>query len=77
VGHWECDTVSNAIVEGLQSFAGRVKTLTYDNGKEIALHIQINQALKSTGYFARPYASWKQSYSKNINGLLSQYVLKN
>ena len=76
VAYKTSELVSNAIVEGLQPFAGRVKTLTYDNGKEFASHIQIDQALKSTGYFARPFASWERGSNENFNGLLRQYVPK-
>ena len=76
VAHKTSDLVSRAIVEGLQPFADRVKTLTYDNGKEFAAHIQIDQALKSTGYFARPFASWERGSNENFNGLLRQYVPK-
>ena len=31
--------------------------LTYDNGKEFSGHARIDEALGSTGYFARPFAS--------------------
>ena len=54
----------------------RVITLTYDNGKEFAGHIQIDQALNSTSYFARPFASWERGSNENFNGLLRQYVPK-
>ena len=76
VAHKTSDLVSRAIVEGLQPFANRVKTLTYDNGKEFAAHIQIDQELNSTGYFARPFASWERGSNENFNGLLRQYVPK-
>jgi len=45
VAHKTSELVSKAIMEGLQPFADRVKTLTYDNGKEFASHIQIDQTL--------------------------------
>jgi IS30 family transposase len=76
VAHKTSDLVSRAIVEGLQPFAKRVKTLTYDNGKEFAAHIQTDQALNSTGYFARPFVSWERGSNENFNGLLRQYVPK-
>ena len=76
VTHKTSDLVSRAIVEGLQPFANRVKTLTYDNSKEFAAHIQIDQALNSTGYFSRPFASWERGSNENFNGLLRQYVPK-
>jgi IS30 family transposase len=70
------DLVSRAIVGGLQPFEDRVKTLTYDSGKEFATHIQIDQALKGTGYFARPFASWERGSKENFNGSLHQSVRK-
>jgi len=41
------ELVSRAIIEGLRPYMVRVITLTYDNGKEFAGHIQIDQALNS------------------------------
>jgi IS30 family transposase len=70
------ELVSRAIVEGLQSFANRVKTLTYDNGKEFAAHIQIDQEPNSMGYFAKPFASWERGSIEKLNGLLPKYVPK-
>ena len=76
VTHKTSELVSQAIIEGLGPYAPRVKTLTYDNGKEFASHTQIDQALQSTGYFARPYTSWERGTNENFNGLLRQYVSK-
>ena len=70
------ELVSRAIIEGLRPYMVRVITLTYDNGKEFAGHIQIDQALNSTSYFARPFASWERGSNENFNGLLRQYVPK-
>ena len=36
----------------------------------------IDEALKSTGYFARPFASWERGSNENFNGFLRQYVPK-
>ncbi len=60
----------------------KVKTLTYDNGKEFCGYALFDEALKSTGYFARPFASWERGshvglgFCQNFNGLLRQYVPK-
>ena len=70
------DWVGAAIIELLKPYKARVKTLTYDNGKEFCGHAQIDQALGSTGYFARPFASWERGSNENFNGLLRQYVPK-
>jgi IS30 family transposase len=70
------DLVGAAIIRVLKPFEARVKTLTYDNGKEFCGHAEIDQALGSTGYFARPFASWERGSNENFNGLLRQYVPK-
>ena len=68
--------VSKAIVKLLEPYKAKVKTLTYDNGKEFAKHAWIDKKLNSTGYFARPYCSWQRGSNENFNGLLRQYVPK-
>jgi IS30 family transposase len=78
------ELVGQAIIEALRPFRrqGQVKTLTYDNGKEFCGHALIDEALKSTGYFARPFANTEfGSYvdlglCQSFNGLLRQYVPK-
>ena len=70
------DLVSAAIVNRLKPFGGKVKTLTFDNGKEFCGHGKIDEALGSTSYFARPFASWERGSNENFNGLLRQYVPK-
>jgi transposase, IS30 family len=70
------DLVSAAIVNRLEPFGAKVKTLTFDNGKEFCGHGKIDEALGSTSYFARPFASWERGSNENFNGLLRQYVPK-
>ena len=70
------ELVSSAIVDNLKPLILRVKTLTYDNGKEFARHVHVDQELQSTGYFARPFASWERGSNENLNGLLGQYIPK-
>ena len=70
------ELVSSAIVDKLKPMAARVKTLTFDNGKEFAAHAHIDAQLQSTTYFARPFASWERGSNENFNGLLRQYIPK-
>jgi IS30 family transposase len=76
VSNKTADLVGSAIITMLKPFEARVKTLTYDNGKEFCGHAKIDEALGSTGYFARPFASWERGSNENFNGLLRQYVPK-
>ncbi len=66
--------VSSAIMDKLQSLA--VQTLTFDNGKEFAVHAYIDEQLQSNTNFARPFVSWERGSNENFNGLLRQYVPK-
>jgi IS30 family transposase len=70
------DQVSAAIVKRLKPLASRVKTITYDNGKEFAEHKFIDASLGSMSYFADPFASWQRGSNENYNGLLRQYIPK-
>ena len=70
------DQVSAAIIKRLKPIASRVKTITYDNGKEFAGHKAIDQSLGTTAYFADPFASWQRGSNENYNGLLRQYIPK-
>jgi IS30 family transposase len=58
------DLVGSAIIEALKPFEARVKTLTYDNGKEFSGHTTIDEALGITGYFTRPFASWQRGSTR-------------
>jgi IS30 family transposase len=67
---------SSTILTKLKPLAPLVKTLTFDNGKEFAERQRIDTALKSTTYFANPFASWQRGSNENFNGLLRRYIPK-
>ena len=69
-------SVKDALVEALTPFVTDIKTLTYDNGKEFALHETIAEELQAKGYFAHPYHSWERGLNENMNGLIRQYAPK-
>ena len=51
-------------------------SLTYDRGKEMALHKQVAADLNLTVYFADPYAPWQRGSNENTNGLVREYLPK-
>lgn len=53
-----------------------VETLTVDNGKEFAGHLQIARQTGANVYFAHPYSSWERGTNENTNGLIRQYLSK-
>lgn len=53
-----------------------VKTITYDNGLEFAMHGFVNGLLASESFFCKPYSSWEKGGVENYNGLVRQYFPK-
>lgn len=50
------------------------KTLTYDQGKEMALHRELSAQTGISVYFADVRSPWQRGINENINGLLREYL---
>jgi IS30 family transposase len=53
-----------------------IKTITYDNGKEFALHHQISKLLNVKTYFTRPYTSQDKGTVENRIGVIRRFFPK-
>jgi transposase, IS30 family len=52
------------------------KTLTWDQGHEMANHVAIAEAAQLDIYFCDPHKPWQRGTNENTNGLLRQYFAK-
>lgn len=52
------------------------KSMTYDNGIEMARHEKITKKTGMKIYFAHPYSSWERGTNENTNGLIRRYLPK-
>ena len=52
------------------------KSMTYDNGTEMARHKEITNKTGMKIYFAHPYSSWERGTNENTNGLIRRYLPK-
>lgn len=52
------------------------KTMTYDNGMEMANHKWLTDNTGMDIFFAHPYSSWERGTNENTNGLIRRFLPK-
>lgn len=52
------------------------KTMTYDNGVEMADHKELSKQTGIKVYFAHPYSAWERGTNENTNGLVRRVFPK-
>ena len=69
--------VREALVKKLHKLPTHIlKTLTYDQGKEMSQHTQFTIDTGMQVYFADPASPWQRGTNENTNGLIRQYFPK-
>jgi transposase, IS30 family len=69
--------VQDAIVDKMAQLPSALRrTLTWDQGSEMANHLAIAEATELDIYFCDPHSPWQRGSNENTNGLLRQYFAK-
>lgn len=70
-------SVQNAMVAAMSELPVNLRrTLTWDQGIEMANHVAIAEATGLAIYFCDPHSPWQRGTNENTNGLLRQYFPK-
>jgi IS30 family transposase len=76
-GRHTAEAVRDAVVEAMKGLPAHLRrSLTWDQGSEMAMHADIAQALDMPVYFCQKASPWQRPSNENTNGLLRQYFPK-
>jgi len=76
-GDRTAETVRDALIDTVKTLPAQLKrSLTWDQGSEMALHHQFSIAAELPVFFCDPHSPWQRGSNENTNGLLRQYFPK-
>jgi transposase, IS30 family len=76
-GRTDAAAVRDAMLDAITTLPEHLwRSLTWDQGKEMARHHEITLAADLPIYFCDPHSPWQRGSNENTNGLLRQYFPK-
>jgi len=76
-GRHTAEAVRDALIAAFWHLPPQLRrSLTWDQGKEMALHAEVTAALGMPVYFCEKASPWQRPSNENTNGLLRQYFPK-
>jgi len=73
----DAESVRKAFEKAFKKIPNEMKkTLTYDNGSEMAQHKIFTKNTKIKVFFAHPYSPWERPTNENSNGLIRDFFPK-
>jgi transposase, IS30 family len=71
------EKVTPALIARLRQLPDQLRrSITWDQGKELAYHKKVAIGADLTVYFCDPHSPWQRGLNENTNGLLRQYFPK-
>lgn len=71
------DAVCDAVIDTVKDMPSQlIKTITWDQGSEMARHATLSLKTDIDVYFAHPHSPWERGTNENTNGLIREYLPK-